>query len=69
MRKAPNGEGSVYYENNTDRYVFSYTDQDALYPRYRAAGVGSVRASLVRCISGGHSREPDHLYTEQEARL
>jgi integrase len=35
MKKAPNGEGSVYYENNTDRYVFSYTDQDGQRRRKR----------------------------------
>lgn len=35
MRKAPNGECSVYYENNTNRYVFSYTDQDGQRRRKR----------------------------------
>ena len=35
MKKAPNGEGSVYYENNTERYVFAYTDPNGQRKRRR----------------------------------
>jgi integrase len=35
MKKSPNGEGSVYYENNTGRYVFAFTDLDGKRRRRR----------------------------------